>query len=320
MRTVVRREYGTPEVIAIEERDQPELPEDRVFVRVHATSVNAYDWHQLTGLPLLMRIPAVRRPTEERLGVDFAGTVERVGAAVTRFRPGDEVFGSIGGAFAEYLAVRDQGAIARKPPNLSFVDAACVACAGLTALQGVRDKGKVRAGQRVLVNGAAGGVGTFAVQIAKAFGADVTAVCSARNVEMVRSLGADRVVDYTTEDFTRLPDRFDVMLNIAGGQPWSKIRRVLAPHATVVIIGGPDGSRLFGPLGYVVRMLLGAVRSSQRATFFISRAHLPAGADRGCARLSRHGPRQGQARRHHRLAVLLLQGSSHGFVHGQVVG
>jgi NADPH:quinone reductase-like Zn-dependent oxidoreductase len=217
----------------------------------------------------------LRRPKTERLGADFAGTVEAVGKTVTQFRPGDEVFGGRDGAFAEYVCVREERAIVPKPANVTFEEAAAVPIAALTALQGLRDQGRLQPGQRVLVNGASGGVGTFAVQIAKALGAEVTAVCSTRNVELVRSLGADHVVDYTREDFTRSDRRYDLLLDVAGSKSWPDCRRVLEPHATLVIVGAPKGNRLFGPLGHVLRLRLGALRGSQKAVFFIAKFNKP---------------------------------------------
>jgi NADPH:quinone reductase-like Zn-dependent oxidoreductase len=240
-----------------------------VLVRVRAASLNPVDLYELTGTPTLARIRGgLSKPKSSDLGVDFAGTVETVGTNVTRFRPGDDVFGR-SGAFAEHVCVRD--AVAAKPANLTFEQAAAVPVAGLTALQGLRDKGQLRPGQRVLVNGASGGVGTFAVQIARALGAEVTGVCSTGNVEIVRSLGTDHVIDYTVEDFTRNERRYDLLLDVAGSRSWSECRRVLDPQATLVIVGAPKGSRLLGPLGHIARMRLAAWRSSQKAVLFIAK-------------------------------------------------
>ena len=210
------------------------------------------------------------KPKSNRLGVDFAGTVEAVGRDVTEFRPGDEVFGR-SGAFAEYVCVRADGALALKPANLTFEQAAAVPVAALTALQGLRDKGQIKPGQQVLINGASGGVGTFAVQIAKALGAEVTGVCSTRNVDLARSLGADHVIDYTHEDFTRSDRRYDLMLDIAGSRSWSECRRVLNPQATLVIVGAPKGNPLLGPLSHIGKMRLAAVRSSRKVVFFVAK-------------------------------------------------
>ena len=239
-------------------------------MRVHATSLNVGDWYALAGRPWFARLMmGLRRPKDRLLGGDFAGTVEAVGQDVTGFEPGDEVFGGRTGAFAEYVCART--GIGHKPERLTFEEAAAVPVAAITALQAVRDKGGVQPGQKVLVNGASGGVGIFAVQIAKAFGAEVTAVCSTHNIDAARSSGADHVVDYTRDDFTRSGERYDVLLDIAGSKSWSECRRVLAPHGTVVLIGGSQANRLLGPLGHVIRMRLGALRGSRKAVFFVAK-------------------------------------------------
>ena len=275
MTAVVRRRYGSPDVLELAEVEKPELVDDGVLVRVRASSVNRADWYGLTGTPYLARpmMGGLRRPKSALFGGDFAGIVEAVGRDVTDLQPGDEVFGGRTGAFAEYVCVRN--GVARKPANLSFEEAAAVPVAALTALQGLRDRGRLQPGQHVLVNGASGGVGTFAVQIAKALGAEVTAVCSTRNVELVRSLGADQVVDYTREDFTRSGRRYDLLLDVAGSKPWSACRRVLQPNATLVIVGAPKGSRLLGPLGHIARMRLASLSGSQKAVFFIADFNRP---------------------------------------------
>jgi NADPH:quinone reductase-like Zn-dependent oxidoreductase len=276
MKAVVRDRFGSPEVLELLELEAPELADDEVLVRVHASSVNAVDWYTMAGRPLVGRaLMGLRAPKVRTLGGDFAGTVEAVGKVVTVFEPGDEVFGVKHGAFAEYVFVPTHLGIARKPANLTFEESAAVPIAALAALQGLRDHGKVQPGQKVLVNGASGGVGTFAVQIAKALGARVTAVCSTRNVEQARSLGADDVIDYTREDFTRNGRRYDVLFDNSGSRSWSACRRVLAPDATVVLVGGPKTSRLLGPLGHFVAMKLGAVRSSQNAIFFVAKPNRP---------------------------------------------
>src|SRR5438477_1144529 len=214
MKAIVYCDYGLTN-LKLENIEKPTPNDDQVLVRVRAASVNPYDWHFIEGTPKIMRLMGVglRKPKDTRLGVDFAGTVEAVGKNVTQFKPGDDVFGGKGGAFAEYVCRRAEGAVALKPANITFEQAASVNIAGITALQGLRDKGKVQSGQKVLINGATGGVGTFAVQIAKSFGADVTGVCSTRNVDLVRSLGADRVIDYTKEDFAKGEQRYDVILD-----------------------------------------------------------------------------------------------------------
>jgi NADPH:quinone reductase-like Zn-dependent oxidoreductase len=270
MKAIVRTTYGSPDVLELQEIDKPELVDDGVLVRVRAAAINPADWYGLTGRPYVARAQTgLREPKQQVLGVDFAGTVEAVGKDVTDLRPGDEVFGGRSGALAEYVCVRV--AVVPKPANLTFEEAAAVPVAAITALQGLRDKGQLQPGQKVLINGASGGVGTFAVQIAKALGAEVTGVCSTTKVELVRSLGADHVVDYTQDDFTRSDRRYDLMLDIAGSRSWSECRRVLTPHATLVVVGAPKGSPLLGPLSHVVKMRLAAMRSSQRAVFFIAK-------------------------------------------------
>jgi NADPH:quinone reductase-like Zn-dependent oxidoreductase len=274
MRAAVVDRYGPPDVVELRERDKPDLTDDGVLVRVRATSVNPAEWHSVTGTPHLARIQmGLFKPKSDRVGVDFAGTVEAVGGDVTDFRPGDEVFGGRSGAWAEYVCVRD--AVVSKPANVTFEQAAAVGVAGLTALQGLRDKGRIRAGQKVLINGASGGVGTFAVQIAKALGAEVTGVCSTRNVDLVRSLGADHVVDYTREDFTRSGRRYDLILDVAGSRSWAECRRVLDPHGTLVIVGGPKTNRLLGPLSHVLKLRLAAIGSRRKVVFFIAKFNRP---------------------------------------------
>jgi NADPH:quinone reductase-like Zn-dependent oxidoreductase len=276
MRAAVRERFGPPSIIEIRELEKPVPVDDEVLVRVRAASVNPADWYGLTGIPYVARTAmGLRRPKTTRLGVDYAGVVEAVGKDVTQFGPGDEVFGGRDGAFAEYVCVREERSIVPKPPNITFEEAAAVPVAALTALQGLRDKGGLEEGRKVLVNGASGGVGTFAVQIAKALGAEVTGVCRTGNVELVRSLGADHVVDYTHEDFARSDRRYDLLLDVAGNRSWSDCRRVLEPHATLVIVGAPKGNRLLGPLSHVIRLRLGALRGSQRAVFFIAKFNKP---------------------------------------------
>ena len=272
MRAVVRDSFGSPDVLEIREIEKPTPADDEVLVRVRAASVNPADWYGVTGRPWVARPQmGLRKPKETRVGVDFAGTVEAVGKDVTQFRLGDEVFGGRDGAFAEYVCVREERAVVPKPANVTLEQAAAVPIAALSALQGLRDKGQLQPGQKVLINGASGGVGTFAVQIAKALGAEVTGVCSTRNVDLVRSLGADHVIDYTHEDFTRSDQRYDLMLDVAGSRSWSECRRVLEPQATLVIVGAPKGSRLMGPLSHMVKVRLAAVRSSRKVVFFIAK-------------------------------------------------
>lgn len=269
MKAVVRDGYGPPETMRLEETKRPVPTDDGVLIRVHAASLNAVDWYALLGRPWVGRVSmGIRKPKSLPINSDVAGTVTAVGKDVTNFRPGDEVFGRAEG-FAEY-ALADQR-VARKPAGVSFEGVAALPVAGITALQGLRDHGQVQPGQRVLINGASGGVGTFAVQIAKALGAHVTAVCSSANVEQARSLGADRVIDYTHEDFTRSDERFDVMFDNAGRTSWSKCKRVLEPNATVVLVGGPKKNRLLGPLGHIIAMKIGSMRGGRKTVFFVAK-------------------------------------------------
>ena len=273
MQAIVYDRYGPPDVLRLREVEDPEIGETEVLVRVRAASANPLDWFAFTGTPYIARPGfGLKKPNSARLGADLSGVVEAVGSQVTRFEPGDDVFGASTGSFAELATVGGTGAISAKPASLTFEQAAAVPVAGLTALQGLRDKGGIQPGQQVLINGAAGGVGTFAVQIAKTFDTEVTAVCSTRNVDAIRALGADRVIDYSREDFTRDNERYDLMLDVAGSRPWSEAKRVLRPDATVVIVGGPKTNRWLGPLGHVIGMSLASLPASQTSTFFISKA------------------------------------------------
>jgi NADPH:quinone reductase-like Zn-dependent oxidoreductase len=269
MRAATRSRYGPPATIELTEVERPPLTDDGVLVRVRAAALNRLDWYWLTGAPLIARPDTgFFRPRSPLLGVDFAGTVEAVGPEVEDFKPGDEVFGERRGSLAEYVCAA--AAVALKPANVTFEQAAATPLGGLTALQGLRDKGQVQPGQQVLIQGASGGVGTFAVQIAKWLGAEVTAVCSTPNVEQARSLGADHVIDYTREDFTRGERRYDVVFDNAGTRSWKDTRRVLEPDAKVVLIGGPKTNRVIGPLGHIVGAKLGSLRSSQQALFALA--------------------------------------------------
>lgn len=261
MKAIVHCDYGVAN-LKLEEIEKPTPADDQILVRVRAASVNPYDWHFVEGTPKIIRLMGIglRKPKEIRLGVDFAGTVEGVGKNVTQFKPGDEVFGGREGAFAEYLCRRAVGAVALKPASITFEQAASLNIAGITALQGVRDEGKVQPGQKVLINGASGGVGTFAVQIAKNFGADVTGVCSTRNVDLVRSLGADRVIDYTKEDFTKGDQKYDVILDNVANHSLSEFRRILTPNGKYVMIGG-GGANEQGVFGVMLRPLKAMVLS-----------------------------------------------------------
>ena len=249
MKAAVYRCYGTPGVVKLETLEKPRPAPDRILVKVAVASVNPLDWHYLKGEPYLMRVIAgIGTPSDIRIGVDFSGTVEEVGVDVKHFKPGDRVFGGADGSLAEYVTVRDVGSVALLPPNLSFEQTAAIPIAGVTALQALRDKGQLRAGQSVLINGASGGVGTYAVQIAKLLGAKVTGVCSARNVQLIRGLGADKVIDYTREDFTRLADRYDLIVDNVGNHSQAEYRKVLTPNGVVVAVGGVDCGACFGPL------------------------------------------------------------------------
>ncbi len=268
MKAVVHESYGPPEVLKIVEVEKPEVPDNEVLVRVHAASVNMVEWYGMTGLFLARIGGGLVKPKDTRLGADFSGVVEAVGRGVSDFKPGDEVFGGSHGAYAEYVTVSK--AIASKPANITFEEAAAVPVAALSALQGLRDYGKIQPGQKVLINGASGGVGSFAVQIAKAFGAEVTAVCSTQNVECARSLGADHVFDYTKEDFTRSGQQYDLLFDVVGSRSWFEYKRVLKPDATVVIVGGPR-TPVIGPLSHVIKMQLAALGSSRKVVFFVAK-------------------------------------------------
>jgi len=270
MKAMVRCDYGPPDVVKLEDIEKPTPGDDQVLVRVRAASVNPLDWHYVRGMPYVMRLgEGLRKPKVIRLGVDFAGTVEAVGTKVKRFRPGDEVFGGRTGAFAEYVTVREDRAVVLKPANLTFEQAASVPVAAITALQGLRDQGKIQPGQKVLINGASGGVGTFAVQIAKSFGAEVTGVCSTRNVNMVRSIGADRVIDYTKEDFTKSVERYDLILDNVGNHSLLESRRALKPKGKYIMVGGPSG-RWIDPLPRALNALVLSRFVSQDIRMFLA--------------------------------------------------
>jgi NADPH:quinone reductase-like Zn-dependent oxidoreductase len=269
MKAIVQERYGSADVFELREIERPNAKDDEVLVRVRASSVHPDIWHAMKGVPYILRImgSGVRRPKNPVPGTDLAGIVESVGGNVTRFHPGDEVFGQSvganlrgnGGTFAEYAAVQE-ARLQPKPANLTFEQAASVLTSGPIAVQGIRDEGRLQPGQRVLINGAGGGVGTIAVQLAKEYGADVTAVDAPEKLDMLRSLGADRVVDHTQEDFTGSGERYDVVLDIAGTHPWSDVRRALTPEGTYVLIGhdqyGGSGHRWFGSLGRFFRLMV----------------------------------------------------------------
>jgi NADPH:quinone reductase-like Zn-dependent oxidoreductase len=256
MQAIVQDAYGPPDVLELREIDRPVPKDNEVLVRVHAAGLDPGVWHLMTGLPYLVRLAfGPRRPKAPVRGTDVAGRVEAVGGKVTGVRPGDAVFGTCTGAFAEFACAREDR-VAPKPANLSFEQAATVPVSACAALHALRDQGRVRPGEHVLVIGAAGGVGTFAVQLAKAFGAEVTGVCSTTKVDLVRSLGADHVVDYTRDDLAEGERRYELVLDIAGSRPLSQLRRALTPKGTLVIVGGEGGGRWFGGTDRLLRALL----------------------------------------------------------------
>jgi NADPH:quinone reductase-like Zn-dependent oxidoreductase len=267
MKAAILERYGA---LVVRDVETPVAGDGEVLVRVRATSLNAADWYGFSGRPYAARpLFGMRKPKSSEVGTDFAGVLVAVGAEVDGLAPGDEVFGCQSGAFAECVVAGT--AVARKPGNLSFEEAAAVPLAGVTALQALRDHASVRDGQRVLVNGASGGVGTLAVQIAKALGADVHAVCSSRNVEQARALGATRVFDYTRDDFARSAERYDVLFDNAGNRSWRSMRRVLTPDGTIVLVGGPREKRVLGPLGHIARVKIAAKLRGRKAVFFIAK-------------------------------------------------
>jgi len=269
MRAAIRTQYGQPEVLKIADIVCPEYEEDEVLVEVRSAAVNPYDWHGMTGTPYITRMGSGwSKPKDTGLGVDVSGVVAAVGAQVSEFAVGDEVFGCADGAYAEYVAAKADS-LARKPANTPFDEAAAVPVAALAALQGLRDHGKLQSGQRVLVNGASGGVGTFAVQLAKHLGATVTGICSASNARMVLSLGADHVVDYTTEDFTEDASAYDVIFDNMGNRTMSEIKRCLSPSGCYVVVGGPKGI-ILGPLVHMIKAMVSFMFGSQRAAAFMT--------------------------------------------------
>jgi len=272
MKAIFRDEYGSPDVLQLRDIYKPEIGDDEVLLRVHAAGVGRDVWHVMAGLPYPIRLAGygLRAPNNPVIGSDVAGVVEAVGKNVRRLQPGDEVFGIGKGTFAEY-AGEPQDKLVPKPENLTFEQAAVLAISGLPALQGLRDHGKVRPGQGVLVIGASGGVGTYAVQIAKALGAQVTGVCSTTKVEMVRSIGADHVIDYTREDFTEGDQRYDLILDIGGNSSLARLRRALVPRGTLVITGGEGGGRWLGGTDRQIRALMLSPFVGQKLGTFISK-------------------------------------------------
>ncbi len=270
MQGLVARCYGAPNVLKLEQVAKPTPADDQLLVKVHAAALNPVDWHYMRGSPYIMRLSSgIGSPKDPRVGADFAGTVEAVGKSVTRFKPGDEVFGGAGGTVAQYMVVRETRGVALKPTNVSFEQAGSVGVAAVTALQGLRDHGGIKPGQKVLINGASGGVGTFAVQIAKHFGAVVTGVCSTRNVELVRSLGADRVIDYTREDFAERSERYDIVLDNVGNRTLSDLRRVLTPNGALIIVGAAKGDWI-APLMGAIKATIVQPFVDQKVGFFIA--------------------------------------------------
>jgi NADPH:quinone reductase-like Zn-dependent oxidoreductase len=272
MKAIVRYKYGPPDVLELRDIDKPEIEDDEVLVYVHAAGVDRGVWHLMTGLPYPIRLAGygLRAPTNPVIGSDVAGVVEAVGKNVSRFEPGDEVFGIGTGTFAEYVCAREDK-LAPKPANLTFEQAAVVAISGLTALQGLRDHGRIEPGQEVLIIGASGGVGTYTVQIAKALGAEVTGVCSTNKVEMVRSIGADHVIDYTREDFAEGDQLYDLILDIGGNSSLARLRHALTARGTLVIIGGEGGGRWLGGTDRQLRALVLSPFVSQKLGTFISK-------------------------------------------------
>jgi len=278
MKAIVYQNFGSPDILRFEEIDKPTPADNEVLIKVRAASVNPLDWKLMKGGPFILRLLlGLGKSKIKRPGVDVAGQVEAVGRNVTQFKPGDEVFGTCRGAFAEYatsqLVPGMKSVLVRKPANVTFDQAASAPVAALTALQGLRDKGRIRQGQKVLINGAAGGVGTFAVQMAKSFAANVTGVCSTTNLDMVRSIGADCVIDYTKEDFTRSGQRYDLVLDCVGNHSLSACRRVLNPKGILVMVGAPDESPVYRLLARLLGALLLSRFVSQKMVFFIAKVN-----------------------------------------------
>jgi NADPH:quinone reductase-like Zn-dependent oxidoreductase len=274
MRAIMHRCYGEPTNLRVERIVKPTPGEGQLLIKVHASSVNPAEWYRATGRPKLMRLSAgIGAPESFRIGFDVAGVVEAVGPNVTLFQPGDEVFGGVGGALAEYVIAREQGAVVKKPTEMTFDEAAGIPIAAITALQGLRDQGHLTPGQRVLINGASGGVGSYAVQIAKAMGAEVTGVCSTRNVELVRSLGADHVIDYTEELFYEKSERYDVILDNVGNHSYFDLANVTKPNGIIVTVGAPKSGPWLGPIRRVVWRTVVDPFIEQEMPFFIARVN-----------------------------------------------
>jgi NADPH:quinone reductase-like Zn-dependent oxidoreductase len=279
MKAAVFRTYGSPDVVQIQDIDKPVPRDNEILIKVHAASANPLDWKTMSGGPYLVRVVlGLFTPKIKPVGVDLAGQIEAVGRNVTQFKPGDAVFGTCRGAFAEYACTNQsermmKPGLALKPDAVTFEQAASAPVAALTALQGLRDKGKIQPGQKVLINGAAGGVGTFAVQIAKSFGAEVTAVCSTRNVAMVQSIGADRVIDYTQEDFAKIGQRYDMVFDCIGNRTVSACRSILNPKGTLVMIGAPGNMGITAILARLIGVLVLSPFISHKLVTFIANSN-----------------------------------------------
>jgi NADPH:quinone reductase-like Zn-dependent oxidoreductase len=274
MRAIAQRCYGVPQGVRLESVAKPKPGDDQVLIKVHASSINPVEWYGTAGQPKIMRLSGgIGVPSDWRLGFDLAGTVEAVGAKVTRFKPGDEVYGGVHGALAEYVVAREQGNIVAKPANLSFEEAAAIPIAAITALQGLRDTGGIKSGQKVLINGASGGVGTYAVQLAKSFGAEVTGVCSTRNVEQTRSLGADHVIDYTRENFTEGSERYDLILDNVGNHGFFDLENVMKPEGIIIVVGGSKKGPILGPIKRVAWSKIVGFFIEPRTAFFIAKVN-----------------------------------------------
>ncbi len=270
MKSVSYRCYGSPDVLEYKDSPKPKIADNEILVKVYAAAVNPLDWHHMRGTPYLIRLMSgLGAPKHTGIGRDFSGIVESVGKDITKFKAGDEVFGGGSGAFAEFVTIREESALVLKPSNMTFQQAASVPVAGITALQALRDKGNLQAGQKVLINGASGGVGTFAVQIAKSFGAKVTGVCSTRNLNMVRSLGADHVIDYTKEDYTNNGVQYDLIIDMVGNHSLLENRKSLTPEGTFVIIGADKGN-WFAPLKGPISALMISPFVDQKFVMFIA--------------------------------------------------
>jgi NADPH:quinone reductase-like Zn-dependent oxidoreductase len=274
MQAVTLHCYGVPRAVQLAQVAKPRPADGQILIRVRASSVNPAEWYGISGQPYVVRLAAgIGAPKDSRAGFDVAGVVEAVGPNVTRFKPGDEVFGGAWGAYAQYAIGREQGGIVLKPTELSFEEAAAIPIAAITALQGLRDQGRLAAGKKVLINGASGGVGTYAVQIAKAFGAEVTGVCSTRNVELVRGLGADHVVDYTRENFTKSAARYDIILDNVGSQDFADMADVMAPGGVIVVVGGSKKGPFLGPIKRIAWSKLAQPFIEPRIRFYLARVN-----------------------------------------------